>query len=275
MVALIFLVGLSTIGFTTLTPSANSLKLRATLKNQQALKEASRQLEVFTRSIPEIYATDSNENFYAPDRIPGPGYLPCPDTNQNQRSNAPCGQGRTFVWGRLPVRIASRHIQFIPRPASTPVIWYAVDSRYVIQNADFNNPPTKRFSPLNTDHPGDARLELESQTDIVALLFITHKAMPINATDLTQHTNSHLASNSSPIFQKNQGQFWVLTHQRWQELIKSRAEQATELCTQSQEEPGWFNPCTNSQDPTSNCPAPSGTQPTSNPVGSNWRALLC
>jgi type II secretory pathway pseudopilin PulG len=274
LVAVLLTISLSTIGLQTLSSSANALKLRTTLKNQQALEEAGRQLAVFLQTIPEIYATDSNENFYAPNRVPGPGYLPCPDTSQNQQSNAPCGQGRSFVWGRLPVRIASRHIHFVPRPASTPVIWYAVDSRYVIQNTDFNNPPTKRYSPLNLDNPGDGRLSLGSQTDLVALLFITDKSMPINASDLSIHNHPHLPDITTPTFIRKSGQFWVLTHKRWQRLITPRAIQAKELCTKPDSEPGWFNRCTNVQDPIPMCPAPAGSDP-SNPIGNNWRESLC
>ncbi|WP_019894133.1 hypothetical protein [Hydrogenovibrio halophilus] len=274
LVAVLLTISLSTIGIQTLSSSTNALQLRTTLKNQQALEEAGRQLEIFLHAIPEIYATDSNENFYAPNRVPGPGYLPCPDTNQNQQSNAPCGQGQFFVWGRLPVRIASRHIHFVPRPASTPVIWYAVDSRYVIQNTDFNNPPTKRYSPLNPDNPGDGRLALGNQTDLVALLFITDETMPTGASDLSLHSHPHLPDITTPTFVRKAGQFWVLTHNRWQRLITQRAAQAKGLCTKPDSEPGWFNRCTNAQDPTPDCPAPAGSDP-SNPIGNNWRESLC
>lgn len=257
-------------------PSPETLSLRNDLRNRAILDQAGHQLTVYLQSIPEIYATGTNGSFSTPETIPGPGYLPCPDTNQDHSSNAPCGQGRDFAWGRLPWRIASRNFTFLHNQANPPEVWYAVDSRYVIQNTDYHNPPSKRYSPLNPARPGDARLSINEQGNYVALLFITPERMPTAGTELETVEHLHLPDKNHPNFIKNGAMFWTLSHAEWRQLVQRKARESMRLCSQlAADQPHWFNACRNDERNEKHCSFGHTSGVAQNPNGSGWRQRIC
>ncbi|WFE69086.1 hypothetical protein P8S54_01965 [Thiomicrospira sp. R3] len=257
------LIGSATL-FSNFQPRASQLKLNQAEKQLNLLLSAKNNLMIYTASIPEIYATDTNGVFFNSNRVPSPGYLPCPDTNQDGAMNTPCGQGAEIVYGWLPKGIATRHFRF--NPSELEALHYVVDSRYVIQNADYNNPPTQRFAPLNPINPGEARIQVGNQTHIVAFIYLD-----------TISPDQLLVAGSSVHFLRPE-RFIAITHQEWQNAISlSVKAQASKLCNLPEQQPHWFNRCNNFATPTGTtkeCAAIYDGRP-DNPVGANWRALLC
>lgn len=245
--------------------SAEGYQYLQTQKHQHLLNQAKQNLLLFAQLTPELYATNSNGNFLPGQTVPSPGYLPCPDTDFNGQSNTPCGQNADYVFGQLPHRIATRHFNLNHPHRFT--IWYAVDSRYVIQNADYHNPPTKRFAPLNPLHPGNGRLSLNQQTNLVAFLILEpHPDTPAQPQDFqpTPHQFTHLNKPSL-----------TLSHAEWQQALRNRLQsQRQTLCNLDPTIAHWFNACNNRQ--SLHLPACANRlDQTDNPVGSNWRVLLC
>lgn len=242
------------------------------------LEWVAQQLWLFSQQTPQIYATDTNGRFYDGDRVPSPGYFPCPDTNGNGQSNTPCGQGRETVIGWLPKKMATRSINFTPYHQPPFTILLAVDSRYVIQNSDYNNPPIQRFAPLNPDQPGQASLIDRQGQQSVAILFI----MP-NSWGNPDHINTLFSSWQDTLSQTPEqpdrqafDQLFpiqlALTLNEWQQRITdSLVPIAPVLCQGSPTQPHWFNACSNPQQPSHLCPDAGW----SNPTGSQWREKLC
>lgn len=273
LVLMLFMAG-SAMLYSTMGPQANKLKHQASQKQMDILEQAKANLLLHAVSIPELYATDSNGNFYAGNRVPAPGYLPCPDTNNNGSSNTPCGQGEEIAIGRLPDSLATRHFRFIDNRSSPVFIWYVVDSRYVIQNSDFNNPPIQRFAPLNSQIPGNGRIQLDNQTDLVALIFISDQ-VPASGTNLSSISLDNLINPSLNRFTRQNTRAVTISQQEWLNQVSGRVRnQRTALCQLDPLIPHWFNECNNPESPSTNCPTINDGRD-SNPVGSNWRALLC
>lgn len=273
LVLMLFMAG-SAMLYSTMGPQANKLKHQASQKQMDILEQAKTNLLLHAVSTPELYATDSNGNFYAGNRIPSPGYLPCPDINNNGTSNTPCGQGEEIVIGRLPNGLATRHFRFIDNRSSPVFIWYAVDSRYVIQNSDYNNPPIQRYAPLNRNQPGEGRIQLDNQTDLVALLFISDQK-PSSGTDLSAISLDNLTNPTLNRFTRQNTRAVTISHQEWRSQVQTRIQnQRTALCQLDTQIAHWFNECNNPESGSPSCPASlTGHEP--NPVGSNWRAILC
>lgn len=273
LVFMLFLAG-SAMLYSTMGPQADTLKHQASQKQMDMLEQAKANLLLHAVSIPELYATSSNGNFYPGNRIPSPGYLPCPDTNNDGTSNTPCGQGQQIVIGRLPAGLATRHFRFIDNRSSPTFIWYAVDSRYVIQNSDYHNPPIQRYAPLNRNMPGEGRIQLDNQTNLVALIFISDQ-IPTSGTDLSTVALHNLTSPSQNRFTRQNTRAVSISHQEWRTQVQSRVQnQRTTLCQLDSQLPHWFNACYNPESPSTECPDINDGRD-SNPVGSNWRALLC
>lgn len=273
LVLMLFMAG-SALLYSTMGPQANKLKHQASQKQMDLLEQAKANLLLHAVSIPELYATNSNGNFYAGNRIPSPGYLPCPDTNNDGSSNTPCGQGQDIVLGRLPAGLATRHFRFIDNRSSPVFIWYAVDSRYVIQNSDYNNPPIQRFAPLNSNIPGEGRIKLDNQTNLVALIFISDQ-IPAANTDLLSIGLNNLIDPSLNQFTRQNTRSVAISHQEWRNQVQGRVQnQQAALCQLDPLLPHWFNQCNNPESPSTECPVINDGRD-NNPVGSNWRALLC
>ncbi|MGE4502325.1 MAG: hypothetical protein AB7D03_05595 [Thiomicrospira sp.] len=232
-------------------------------QHQHQLSQAKHNLLLHSQLTPELYATNSNGQFLPGDRIPGPGYLPCPDTDFDGESNTPCGQGSDYVIGQLPQRIATRHFNLHQHPYP---IWYAVDSRYVIQNADYHNPLTKRYAPLNPEQPGHGHLSLDQQTNLIAILILQPDHTPLNPNTFHQHHNH---------FSANQQLSLTLSHAEWQQILKRQLnKQRQRLCALPTQQPHWFNACNNRQHANLAHCQQQLDQP-DNPTGNNWRQRLC
>ena len=273
LVLMLFMAG-SAMLYSTMGPQANKLKHQASQKQMAILEQAKANLLLHAVSIPELYATDSNGNFYPGNRVPSPGYLPCPDTNNDGSSNTPCGQGQEMVIGRLPKGLATRTFRFIDNRSSPVFIWYVVDSRYVIQNSDYNNPPIQRYAPLNRAKPGNGRIQLDNQTDLVALIFISNQT-PASGTDLSSITLDNLVDPTQNRFTRQNTRAVAISHQEWRTQVQGRVQnQRAALCQLDPLLPHWFNECNNPESPSTECPVINDGRE-NNPVGSNWRELLC
>lgn len=267
LVLMLFMAG-SAMLYSTMGPQANKLKHQASQKQMDMLEQAKANLLLHAVSIPELYATEPVTN------VPSPGYLPCPDTNNDGRSNTPCGQGREIAIGRLPSSLANRHFRFIDNRSSPVFIWYVIDSRYVIHNSDFNNPPTQRYAPLNRAKPGNGRIQLDNQTDLVALIFISNQ-IPASGTDLSSITLDNLVNPTQHRFTRQNTRAVAISHQEWRTQVQGRVQnQRAALCQLDPLLPHWFNECNNPDSPSTECPAINDGRK-NNPAGSNWRALLC
>lgn len=278
-------------------------KVDAIQQRMQNLNQVKANLLSFAKFTPEIYATDTNGNVYGANRVPGPGYLPCPDTNNDGSPNTPCGQGATFAFGRLPLKITSRQ-QFFVNPTNQRqdnLYWYAVDARFVQQNSDYNNPPIQRFAPLNSQSPANPVLNYQGQANIVAVIMdanlplASQTGRPSNlASDYLEGENANgdalfTGFNADLPLQLNQVNDYVvvITHAEWQKAIEQRVgSQKTRLCQLLPlgTEVHWFNGCHNDENDLivgldesvdANCPEDDDVNIlNTNPTGSNWRAIL-
>ncbi|WP_052501513.1 hypothetical protein [Thiomicrospira microaerophila] len=259
LVYFLILVGIvSGAGLMYLKPNAQTLKLNQQQKQLDLLQQAKLNLLIYAANLPEIQITNTSSGFFPNDRVPSPGYLPCPDSNGDGAMNTPCGQGVDFAAGRLPQGIHSRYVQF--NPSNTP-IYYVVDSRYVIQNSDYNNPPTQRYAPLNPNSPGSGFLRLGHQTNIVAFLFIDERDFNHFLTDPT------IGQFSRPMLVA------AITHNEWHGMLLQRLRpQRHKLCRLPNAQAHWFNDCNNQTNPSTACPADFSRD--DNPVGANWRGIM-
>ena len=269
---LFWLILVSLLLLLSLKPTAAERAWQEHNQQRQYLDWVAQQLWQFSQQTPQLYATDTNGRFYDADRIPSPGYFPCPDTNHNGQSNAPCGQGQPMAIGLLPQQIATRSFNLTPYHAAPMTIGFAIDSRYVIQNADYHNPPIQRFAPLNSNQPGDAVLrDWQGQASVALVFIIPNDQLFENdtwrqaLTQAPQHPERQAFNQRFPLQQ-------ALTLSQWQDRMhKHIAPLANQWCVLATDQPHWFNACTNPQQPTVACP----NQRPANPIGSDWRALLC
>ncbi len=119
------------------------------------------------------YAATYPDNPATSDALAGPGYLPCPDTDNDGSPNPPCGTLAAAVRiGRLPWEFLGLDDV---RDSSGERLWYAVSGNFR------NNPKTL---PLNSETP--AQLTIDGSADIVAMVFapgpsFNGQARPSNA----------------------------------------------------------------------------------------------
>lgn len=246
-------------GLIFLKPSAEKLRFHQQKQQIDLLNTARSHLLSYTTNIPEIYATNTSSAYFANDRVPSPGYLPCPDTDKTGAMNTPCGQGLNFVGGRLPNEINSRHIRF--NPSDKVTIHYVVDSRYVIQNSDYNNPPTQRFAPLNNLNPGNGFLSLEGHSDVIAFIFLSSNTY-----------EDYIEDAVNGVFKRPELAV-TISHQDWTAHTQQRiAAQINSLCTIPIHRAHWFNACNNYVNPSLNCHFDPYRE--DNPVGANWRDIF-
>ena len=240
-------------GLMYLKPNAETLKFNNQQKQLDLLERAKNNLLVYTSSIPEIYATNDDNNtpvYLAGNRVSGPGYLPLPVTHPFGTVNQTCANSDEVVIGYLPQTIGNRHFTF--STGSTP-IHYAVDCRYVIQNTNFNNGTIGRFSPLNPNNPTgpNAHISVDTQTNLVAFIFIDPEQ---TAADI------RTAPTSSMFNRPNSRLIKTITHAQWVNTVCRRVEtQRPRLDTIAPSTAHWFNNFDSSD----------------NPVGANWRNITC
>lgn len=285
--AMALILGVATVSSIYIVNMKEFVALENTKKKVERLNGIKERLLEFAVFNPEIYATDTNNVPQPLNRIPGPGFFPCPDSDNDGISNTPCGVGAAYTIGRLPVSIRSRSFVLLNSVKERELIWYAVDSRYVVQNSDFNNPPTQRFAPLNTNNPGGAALNLNNgaQPNVVAIIFYAGSALPGQNTRVSDQVSDYLdgenADGDADFTQNgNPASFndvvVSISHAEWVAAVQSRVEsEKTGLCQQLPlgTEAHWFNPCNNDAAADANCPGDLNVL-NDNPVGGNWRGVL-
>lgn len=111
------------------------------------LNEAKQALIAYALSFPDLSGTT--------DPTAGPGYLPCPDTDNDGSPNPPCGG--PVALGRFP----GEWLDVIDyEDHAGERFWYAI-------SGNFRNNP--KLQPLNSDTPG--QLSVDGVTDVVAVIF--------------------------------------------------------------------------------------------------------
>jgi hypothetical protein len=132
--------------------NANARQYSNQSSNLAVLNEAKAALIGYALNFPEIDATSPG------DPINGPGYLPCPDKDNDGDADSPCAlAGPTnFTIGRFPYK--SLEVSEL-RDSSGARLWYALSENYR------NNP---QLEPLNSETPG--QLTVNGNGDIVAVI---------------------------------------------------------------------------------------------------------
>ena len=253
---------------------------------------------------PELFGTESGSTtLQTSDKVPGPGYFPCPDSNGDGVSNAPCGSGVPMVIGRVPVQISSRRFGFLDQVTDKSAYWFAVDSRFLVQNTDYNNAGAplafklRRFSPLNTNEPDftdlttSELLTLDDRSGIVMVIFYAGEPLAGQnrngggVSDYLDKSNNdgdrRFISNHSDTTGFNDNVI-AITYDEWRAAILARVSQdrdpvdnIPDLCSISETEPHWFNACYNDYktgDDGTQC-AWGGSE-ADNQVGQGWRGVL-
>ena len=126
------------------------IRRQATL---EVLHQAKAALISYAITFPESWAGKATE---------GPGYLPCPDTNNDGSPSPPCGPNPL---GRLPGEWMGMAGY---TDSSGERLWYAVSS-------NFRNNPSGKIVPMNSDVPGQLSIDTNNDgegdiKDIVAVI---------------------------------------------------------------------------------------------------------
>jgi len=187
--------------------STKHQSLISIFKNEQIeqdlseLKLVKARLLEFAVLQPEIYMTDSSSgDMEGSDKIPPPGYFPCPDLNGDGSLNsteANCGNplisgvagsgyvpdptsavglgscnGTEMCSGFVPANISTRNVFF----AEAGRYFYFLDERFSAQNTNYNNvggTGPKRYAPLYPDNlvgdPASASNSLDPFDPILSL----------------------------------------------------------------------------------------------------------
>ena len=124
-----------------------------------ALNQAKQALLSYAMNYPDLRAN--------PDK--GPGFLPCPDRNNDGRPESNCAAGTGTTLGRLPFSILGLDD---PRDSSGERLWYAVSPAF--RNTRSNH------TVLNSETPG--QLSVDGTGDVVAVVLAP--GAPVGA----QHT---------------------------------------------------------------------------------------
>ena len=130
--------------------NANSRTYTRQISDQAVLNEAKAALIGYALNFPEIDASSPG------DPINGPGYLPCPDINNNGSAGGSCSSDGNTTIGRFPYE--TLEVSEL-RDSSNSRLWYALSDNYR------NNP---QLEPLNSETRG--QLTVDANDDIVAVI---------------------------------------------------------------------------------------------------------
>jgi hypothetical protein len=120
------------------------------LVTSRALSEAKQALISYAINFPEIDASSGS------DKINGPGYLPCPDINNNGSAGGTCSLAGSTTIGRVPWETLRMNDL---KDSSGQRLWYVLSDNY--RNS-------AGLEPLNSETPG--QLTLDGVGDIVAII---------------------------------------------------------------------------------------------------------
>ena len=246
---------------------------------------------------PELFGTLSGTStLQTSEKVPGPGYFPCPDATGDGESNAPCGSGSSVIIGRVPIQISSRFFGFLNQVTVKDSFWYAVDTRFLVQNTDYNNfgataeVKSRRYAPLNVDDPVLASLTLDGVTDIVMVLF--HAGDALSGQDRSSSAVSNYLEDENNdgdtafITYHSTARFndtvIAITREEWNAAMLARVSQdinpvdnTPDLCAIPATDPHWFNACNNVYKTGSdgaNCASDGSGM--DNQLGQDWRSVL-
>lgn len=128
------------------------------LKNLNAVKQKLLAYAVFQPELYQSKLVSNTVTYKTIDKIPGPGYLPCPDIDGDgavSGAETNCGNPRNpsddktgFKQGYLPIGFSTRNIFF--GAVKPKQYYYVVADRFVNGNNKYNNGTTGRYAPLNT-----------------------------------------------------------------------------------------------------------------------------
>ncbi len=152
--------------------------------------------------------------------IDGPGYLPCPDLNNDGSAASNCSAGGNTTIGRLPNQ--TLRLEEL-RDASGQRLWYALS-----ENFRFGNNKT---IPLNSESPSSAELSVNGTGDIVAIIFapgepFDNQDRDVDVNDVTNYLeddNSDLDTSfvTNPNVDFND-RLIVITRQELMEAVEKR-----------------------------------------------------
>ncbi|MDR9498570.1 MAG: hypothetical protein RI556_05295 [Hydrogenovibrio sp.] len=237
------------------------------------LRTAKNKLLQFAQFQPEFYQSDnlSNTRIYKDlDKIPAPGYLPCPDADGNgwlEGGETTCSNPYDtadattgFVGGHLPIGIEGRNAYFGSiKPGD---IHYFVDERFVNSNDQYNNPATSRFAPLNpglTDLASNNHLpslSLNGQAGYVVILVHPGKNQALDSANADTNASFFTPSQSNNV---NDDLVIGIRFNEWQTAVMQRiCAQKSRLEAIDSSQNVWTNAYDSSD----------------NPAGSNWQAYL-
>lgn len=136
-------------------------------KEMVEIEEIKRRLIQYAVLFPEIMTTDETTPsiLTAMNRLPSPGYLPCPDMDRDSegKSDSDCGNPLVagnattgFSIGFLPTAITLRHQYFSGyQPQQPQQFFYAIDEHLAYKNTNYNNVGgggPARYAPLHLLH---------------------------------------------------------------------------------------------------------------------------
>ncbi len=255
----ILVVGAATWFSSNLTGLNSAYQFERQSKTQAKLQEIKARLIRYAVLTPEIMQTDNSNTYsiHSTSVIPGLGYLPNCDSNGDGQMDNGCYTA-DFRPQFLPTTLAKRHIYFNDRPKQ---YYYVIDSRFVIQNSNYNNPITKRFAPLNSLVKPKLYLNIPQGTPdasvpdshrYVALLF----SSPLDAKNNDGDAYFFTAGQNGV---RNDQVVVGISYTEWKAAVERRVcNLKTEMLTTNVNEAFWFN----------------AYDVNNNPTGDDWRSLV-
>ena len=170
-----------------------------------ALNQAQQALLFYAMNYPELRANPEK----------GPGFLPCPDRNNDGRPETNCASGTGTTLGRLPYTILGLDD---PRDSSGERLWYALSPNF--KNTQANQ------AVINSETPG--QLTVDGTGDVVAIVMAPGSpvdqqyARPSNnPADYLEGDNAHVADGVFSAVAGND-QLAVITRAELMSVVEQR-----------------------------------------------------
>jgi hypothetical protein len=226
--------------------------------NSQKLNKIKQSLLTFSVLVPEIYQNDSVSPpppLTSEYLVPGPGYLPCWDTNGDGAMDCSFTTG-DYHPHYLPQSISLRHLFFGDYPKH---YYYVLDQKWAIQNSNYNNGSTKRYAPLNSSLAPELRLNDDGRKYVALIIYTgttSYKEVPLDSVNNDGDVNFYSKSILNPSVKD---QIVGITATEWNSLVKRRiCNLKGDLMLTASSTAFWFN----------------NYDMTNNPAGEDWRALV-
>lgn len=252
------------------------------------------------------YAVLHPELYSSAQHIPGVGYFPCPDENNDGQADSICGDDEAdidqlFVFGRVPYQISTRNYNFLDghydeangQGVNNDLYWFAYDARFVNNSETFDgrySELTTRLSDRVLDLSGNesAPLTLDNKEGVVMVLI--YAGPPLAGQDRSQSAASHfIEQNTDSVVSGYTHNFrssgdsadtyndYVIsiTRREWEKAIMSRLsldlddDGRPDVCV---ENPNWIQQCTYTG--ASIPPYPCYEGPEDNLTGQGWGEIL-